>query len=136
MYTRGLPGLTSVGEDMPNPHLKTQRRKIWGKHSLGDKGRGNGVKLWGMEPQEGNSWNVNKEKKRKEKKRKEKKRKEKKRKGKERKETCLFLLHMQLETQALGILDSSYCYSSYRVADPFSSLGTFSSSFIGGPVKM
>jgi hypothetical protein len=44
------------------------------------------------------------------------------------------LLHMQLETQALGILVSSYYYSSYRVADPFSSLGTFSSSFIGGPV--
>jgi hypothetical protein len=40
---------------------------------------------------------------------------------------------MQLETQALGLLVSSYC-SSYRVADPFSSLGTFSSSFIGGPV--
>ena len=29
---------------------------------------------------------------------------------------------------------SSYCYSNYRVADPFSSLGTFSSSPIGGPV--
>ena len=43
------------------------------------------------------------------------------------------LLHMQLETQALGILVSSHC-SSYRVADPFSSLGTFSSSVIGGPV--
>ena len=36
------------------------------------------------------------------------------------------LLHMQLETQ----LVSSYCCSSYRVTDPFSSLGTFSSSFI------
>jgi hypothetical protein len=34
---------------------------------------------------------------------------------------------------ALGVLVSSYC-SSYRVADPFSSLGTFSSSFIRGPV--
>jgi hypothetical protein len=41
---------------------------------------------------------------------------------------------MQLETQALGVLVSSYCCSSYRVADPFSSLGTFSSSSIGGPV--
>ena len=29
---------------------------------------------------------------------------------------------------------SSYCCSTYRVADPFSSLGTFSSSFIGSPV--
>jgi hypothetical protein len=29
---------------------------------------------------------------------------------------------------------SSYCCSSYRVADPFSSLGTSSSSSIGGPV--
>jgi hypothetical protein len=38
------------------------------------------------------------------------------------------LLHMQLETRALGVLVSSYCCSSYRVADPFSSLGTFSSS--------
>ena len=28
------------------------------------------------------------------------------------------------------VLVSSYCCSSYRVADPFSSLGTFSSSFI------
>ena len=44
------------------------------------------------------------------------------------------LLHMQLETQALGVLVSSYCCSTYRVADPFSSLGTFSSSSIGGPV--
>jgi hypothetical protein len=43
------------------------------------------------------------------------------------------LLHMQLETWTQGILVSSYCCSSYRVADPFSSLGTFSSSFIGGP---
>jgi hypothetical protein len=33
-----------------------------------------------------------------------------------------------------GVLISSYCCSSYRVADPFSSLGTFFSSFIGGPV--
>jgi hypothetical protein len=46
------------------------------------------------------------------------------------------LLHMQLETWALGVevLVSSYCCSTYRVADPFSSLGTFSSSFIRGPV--
>jgi hypothetical protein len=43
------------------------------------------------------------------------------------------LLHMQLETGALGVLVSSYCCSTYRVADHFSSLGTFSSS-IGGPV--
>jgi hypothetical protein len=33
-----------------------------------------------------------------------------------------------------GILVSSYCCSTYRVADPFSSLGTFSSSSIGSPV--
>ena len=33
-----------------------------------------------------------------------------------------------------GVLVSSYCCSAYRVADPFSSLGTFSSSFIGSPV--
>ena len=44
------------------------------------------------------------------------------------------LLHMQLETQFCGVLVSSYHWSSYRVADPFSSLSTFSSSFIGGPV--
>jgi hypothetical protein len=44
------------------------------------------------------------------------------------------LLHMQLETQLWKVLVSSYCCSSYRVADPFSSLGTFSSSFIRGPV--
>jgi hypothetical protein len=44
------------------------------------------------------------------------------------------LLHMQPETQNWGVLVSSYCCSSYRVADPFSSLGTFSSSFIRGPV--
>jgi hypothetical protein len=41
---------------------------------------------------------------------------------------------MHLETQAPGVLLSSYCCSTYRVADPFSSLGTFSSSSIGGPV--
>ena len=49
------------------------------------------------------------------------------------------LIHMQLETRAPGgggggVLVSSYCCSTYRVADPFSSLGTFSSSSIGGPV--
>ena len=44
------------------------------------------------------------------------------------------LLHMHLETWALGVLVSSYCCFSYRIADPFSSLGTFSSSSIGGPV--
>jgi hypothetical protein len=41
---------------------------------------------------------------------------------------------MQLETLALGVLVSSYCSSTCRVADPFSSLGTFYSSSIGGPV--
>jgi hypothetical protein len=41
---------------------------------------------------------------------------------------------MQLEKQALGVLVSSYCCSTYRVVDPFSSLGTFSSSSIGSPV--
>jgi hypothetical protein len=44
------------------------------------------------------------------------------------------LLQMQLETQALGVLVSSYCCSTYRVAGPFSSLGTFFGSSIGGPV--
>jgi hypothetical protein len=42
------------------------------------------------------------------------------------------LLHMQLETQFWRVLISWYCCSSYRVADPFSSLGAFSSSFIRG----
>jgi hypothetical protein len=46
----------------------------------------------------------------------------------------LLLLHMQLETQAQGILVNSHCCSSYRVTDPFSSLDTFSSSSTGGPV--
>ena len=41
---------------------------------------------------------------------------------------------MQLEKQAVGVLVSSYCCSIYRVADPFISLGTFSSSSTGGPV--
>jgi hypothetical protein len=44
------------------------------------------------------------------------------------------LLHMQLETRALGVLVSSYCCSTYRVADSFSSLGTFPSSYIADPV--
>jgi hypothetical protein len=44
------------------------------------------------------------------------------------------LPHMQLETQAQGILVSSYCCSSYRITDPFSSLSTFCSSSIGGSV--
>jgi hypothetical protein len=44
------------------------------------------------------------------------------------------LLQMQLETQAQRLLVSSYCCSSYRVTDPFSSLGTFPRSFIEGPV--
>ena len=47
----------------------------------------------------------------------------------------IILLHMQLETRALGLLVSSYCCSTYRVANPFSSLGTFLSSSIGGPVS-
>jgi hypothetical protein len=41
---------------------------------------------------------------------------------------------LQLETRALGVLDSSYCCFTYRGAGPFSSLGTFSSSSIGGLV--
>jgi hypothetical protein len=43
---------------------------------------------------------------------------------------------MQLDTQARGggVLVSSYCCSTYRVADRLSSLSTFSSSSIGGPV--
>jgi hypothetical protein len=41
---------------------------------------------------------------------------------------------MQLEIRALGVLVSSYCCSTYRVANHFSSLGNFSSSFIGDPV--
>jgi hypothetical protein len=46
----------------------------------------------------------------------------------------IILLHTQLETRALGVLVSSYCCSTYKVADPFSSLGAFSSFSIGGPV--
>jgi hypothetical protein len=44
------------------------------------------------------------------------------------------LTYMQLETRALEVLISSYCCSTYRVADPFSSLVSFSSSSIGGHV--
>jgi hypothetical protein len=35
---------------------------------------------------------------------------------------------------ALGVLASSYCCSFYEVANPFSSLGPFSSSFIQDPM--
>jgi hypothetical protein len=45
-----------------------------------------------------------------------------------------FLQHMQLEPRALEVLVSSYCCSTSRVADPFSSLATSSSSSIGGSV--
>jgi hypothetical protein len=44
---------------------------------------------------------------------------------------------MQLETRAEGggcVLVSSFCCCTYRVADHFSYLGTFSRSSIGGPV--
>jgi hypothetical protein len=41
---------------------------------------------------------------------------------------------MHLETRAQWVLVSSYCCSSYRVTDHFGSMGTFSSSSIGGPV--
>jgi hypothetical protein len=44
------------------------------------------------------------------------------------------LIQMQLETRDQGVLVSPYCSSSYRVIDPYSSLGTFFSSSIGGPV--
>ena len=44
------------------------------------------------------------------------------------------LLHIQLETRALGILVSSYCCSTYRVADPFIYLDAFSSFSTGGSV--
>jgi hypothetical protein len=44
------------------------------------------------------------------------------------------LLHVQLKNQALWVLVSSYYCSTYRVAEPFSSLGTFSSSSVGVPV--
>jgi hypothetical protein len=41
---------------------------------------------------------------------------------------------MQLETWTMGVLVSAYFCSSYSVADPLSSLGTFSSSFMGDRV--
>jgi hypothetical protein len=41
---------------------------------------------------------------------------------------------MQREKRALGVLVSSYCCATYRVADPLSSLGAFFSFYIGGPV--
>jgi hypothetical protein len=41
---------------------------------------------------------------------------------------------MHLEKRALGVLVSSYCCFTYRVADPFSSLGTFSRSSFVDPV--
>jgi hypothetical protein len=46
------------------------------------------------------------------------------------------VINMQEEIRAReeGVLVSSYCSSTYRIANPFSSLGTFSSSSIGGPV--
>ena len=44
------------------------------------------------------------------------------------------LLHMQLETWAMGVLISSSCCFSCRIADLFSSLGTFSSSSPESPV--
>jgi hypothetical protein len=45
------------------------------------------------------------------------------------------VIHMQLETRVpAGALVSSYCCSTHRVVVPLSSLGTLSSSSIGGPV--
>ena len=44
------------------------------------------------------------------------------------------LIHMQLETRAPGYWLVHNVFSIYRVADPISSLGTFSSSSIEGPV--
>jgi hypothetical protein len=44
------------------------------------------------------------------------------------------LLHMQLETQFCGVLVNSYCWASYRIAEPFSSLVTLSSSVFRGPM--
>jgi hypothetical protein len=38
------------------------------------------------------------------------------------------------DTSSVGVLVSSYCCSTYRVADPPSSLGSSSSSSTGGPV--
>jgi hypothetical protein len=44
------------------------------------------------------------------------------------------VVYMYLETQSLGVLVSSYCCSTYRVADTFNSLGALSSFYIGSPV--
>jgi hypothetical protein len=44
------------------------------------------------------------------------------------------LIHMQLRDKSSRVLVGSYCCFTYRVAFPFSSLGTFSSSSIGGTV--
>jgi hypothetical protein len=49
------------------------------------------------------------------------------------------LRHVQLYVEGGGEIRNtntgySYCYSTYRVSDPFSSLGAFSSSSFGGPV--
>jgi hypothetical protein len=41
---------------------------------------------------------------------------------------------MQLKTRALGVLVSSYCCFTYRVADTFTPLSTFSSTSTGDPV--
>jgi hypothetical protein len=41
------------------------------------------------------------------------------------------LLHMQLETPVLGVLVSSYCCSTYRVADPFSTWVFFLAPTLG-----
>ena len=49
-------------------------------------------------------------------------------------------VHIQLEMRTPGVLVSSYCFSTYRIADsspppaPPSCLGTFSSSSFGGTV--
>jgi hypothetical protein len=44
------------------------------------------------------------------------------------------LHRLQPTNYSITKITSSYCCSSYRVADPFSSLGTFSRSCIGDPV--
>ena len=46
---------------------------------------------------------------------------------------CVFFDWWFSPKELLGVLVSSYC-SSYGASDPFSSLGTLSSSFIGDPV--
>jgi hypothetical protein len=48
--------------------------------------------------------------------------------------TMCFLWLVAYSQGSLGVLVSSYCGSSYGAANPFSSLGPFSSSFIGDPV--